>query len=77
MESKRKGTVNYFQFVDCTLNVAKQNEESQDWPPKQQEEVYETYLYIKAKNKPLKTTNSTSTDVIFTGAWDNRMVAKH
>ena len=26
-ESKLEGTVNYFQFVDCTLDAAKQNEE--------------------------------------------------
>ena len=37
----------------------------------------QAYLYIKTKNKPLKMTNSTSTDVIFTDAWCDRMVAKH
>ena len=40
MESKVKGTVNYFQFVDCTLDAAKQNEEPQEMLPKQQEEAY-------------------------------------
>ena len=43
-------------------------------PIKPQEEAYEAYLYIKAKNKPLKMTNGT--DITFTGAWANRMVAK-
>ena len=28
MESKLEGTVNYLQFVDYTLDAAKQNEES-------------------------------------------------
>ena len=40
MKSKLEGTVNYLQFVDCTLNEAKQNEEPQDMPPKQQQEAY-------------------------------------
>ena len=40
MESKLEGTVNYLQFVDCTVYAAKQNEEPQDRPPKQQEEAY-------------------------------------
>ena len=33
MESKLEGTVNYLQFVYCTLDAAKQNEELQDRPP--------------------------------------------
>ena len=36
MEIKLEGTVNYLQFVDCTLDAAKENEEAQDRPPKQQ-----------------------------------------
>ena len=40
METKLKGTVNYLQFIDCTLDAVKQNEEQQDRPPKQQEEAY-------------------------------------
>ena len=40
MESELEGTVNYFQFVDSTLNAAKQTEEPYDRPPKQQEEAY-------------------------------------
>ena len=38
MESKLEGKVNYLQFVDCTLDAAKQNEEPQDRPPQQQKE---------------------------------------
>ena len=34
------------------------------------------YLYITTKDKPLKMTISTSTDVTFTG-WCDRIVAKH
>ena len=33
MERKLEGTVTYLQFVDCTRDTAKQNEESQDRPP--------------------------------------------
>ena len=40
MESKLESTVNYLQFVDYTLDAAKENEEPQDRPPKQQEEAY-------------------------------------
>ena len=40
MESKLEGTVNYLQFIDSTLDAAKQTEEPQDRPPKQQEEAY-------------------------------------
>ena len=40
MESKLEGTVTYLQFVDCTLDAAKQNEEPQDRPPQQQVEAY-------------------------------------
>ena len=34
MENKLEGTVNYLQFRDCNLDTEKQNEESQDRPPK-------------------------------------------
>ena len=40
MESKLECTINYLQFVDGTLDAAKQNEEPQDRPPQQQEEAY-------------------------------------
>ena len=40
MESKLEGTVTYLQFVGCTLDAAKQNEEPQDRPPKQKKEAY-------------------------------------
>ena len=40
MESKLQGTVNYFQFADCIFDAARQNEDPQDRPPKQQEESY-------------------------------------
>ena len=40
MESKLESTVNYVQFVDCTLDAAKQNKEPQERPPKKQEEAY-------------------------------------
>ena len=40
MKSKLEGTVYYLQFVDYTLNAAKQNDEPQDRPPEQQEEAY-------------------------------------
>ena len=33
MESKLEDTVNYCQYVDCTLDAAKQNEDLQDRPP--------------------------------------------
>ena len=39
MKSKLEGTVNYLQFIDCTLDAVKQNEEPQDTPLKQQEEA--------------------------------------
>ena len=39
MESKLGGAVNYLQFVDCTLDAAKQNKKPYDRPPKQQEEA--------------------------------------
>ena len=58
------------------LDAAKSNEELQDRPQKQQEETY-VGLPTHQLTKPLKMTNSTSTDVIFTGAWDHRIVAKH
>ena len=37
MEIKLEGTVNYLQFVDCTLDVVKQTEEPWDRPSKLQE----------------------------------------
>ena len=40
MESKLESTVNYLQFIDCTFDAPKQNEEPQDRPPKQQDEAY-------------------------------------
>ena len=61
-------TVNYLRVIDCANNAAKYHEELQDRPPKQQEETY-VGLPIQQLTKPLKMTNSTSTDVIFTGAW--------
>ena len=39
METKLEDAVTYLQFVDCTLDAAKLNEEPQDRPPKQQEEA--------------------------------------
>ena len=69
-------TVHYLLVVDCTHDAAKYNEELQDRPPKQHEEAY-VGLPIYQLTKPLKMTNSTSTDVIFTGAWSHRIVAKH
>ena len=36
MESKLESTVNYLQFVECTLDAGKQNEELQNRPPQQQ-----------------------------------------
>ena len=69
-------TVNYLRVIGCTHDAAKHNEDLQDRPPKQQEETY-VDLHIHQLTKPLKMTNSTSTDVIFTGAWRHRIVAKH
>ena len=69
-------TVNYLRVIDCTHDAAKYNEELQDRPPKKQEETY-VGLPIHQLTKPLKTTNSTGTDVSFTGAWSHRIVAKH
>ena len=54
MESKPERTVNYLQFVDCTLDAAKQNEELQDSPPQQQERAYlglPIDIYIKITYK--------------------------
>ena len=36
MKSKLEGIVNYLQFIDCTLDAVKHNEEH----PKQHEEAY-------------------------------------
>ena len=69
-------TVNYLRVIDCTHDAAKYTEELQDRPPKQQEETY-VGLPIHQLTKPLTMTNSTSTDVIITGAWCHRIVAKH
>ena len=69
-------TVNYFRVIDCTHDAAKYNVELQDRTPKQQEEPY-VGLPIHQLAKPLEMTNSTSTDVIFKGAWCHRIVAKH
>ena len=45
MKSKLEGTVHYLQFVECTLDAAKENEETQDRPPNQQESVFRpTYI---------------------------------
>ena len=60
-------TGNYLRVINCTHDAAKYNEELQDRPPKQQEETY-VGLPIQQLTKPLNMTNSTSTDVIFTGA---------
>ena len=40
MKSKLKSTVKYLQFVDCTLDAAKENDASQDMPPPKQEKAY-------------------------------------
>ena len=40
MDSKPERAVHYLQFVDCTLDAAKQNEELQDRPSLQQEQAY-------------------------------------
>ena len=69
-------TVNYLWVIDCTDDAAKYNKELQDRPPKQQEETY-VGLPIYQLTKPPKMTNSTSTDVILTGAWCHRIVGKH
>ena len=69
-------TVNYLQVIDCTHDAAKYNEKLQDRPSTQQEETY-IGLPIHQLTKPLKMTNSTSTDVIFTDAWCHRIVAEH
>ena len=76
MESKLECTVNYLQFVDCTLDATKQNQETQDRPPQQQEEAYLSLPKINIKNKPPKMTNNTSTNVTFGDAWCNRMITK-
>ena len=67
--------VNYLRVIDCTHDAAKYNEGLQDRPQKQQEETY-VGLPIQQLTTPLKMTNSTSPDVIFTGAWCHRIVAK-
>ena len=54
MESKPERAVNYLQFVNFTLDVAKQSEELQDRPLQQQEEVYlglPIDIYIKITPK--------------------------
>ena len=60
MESNHEAAVNYLQFIDCTLDAAKQNEELQHRPKQQQEEAYlglPIDIYIKITPK---ITNSTS-----------------
>ena len=69
-------TVNYLRVIDCAKDTAKYNEELQDRAPKQQEETY-VGLPIHYLTKPLKMTNSTSTDIILTGAWYYRIIVKH
>ena len=69
-------TFNYLRVIACTHDAAKYNEELQDRSPKQQEETY-VGLPMHQLPKPLKMTKSTSTNVIFTGAWCNGIVAKH
>ena len=68
-------TINYLLVVACTHDATKYNEELQNMQPKQQEETY-VGLPMHQLTKPLKKRNSTSTDVIFTGAWYHRIVAK-
>ena len=69
-------TVNYLRGFDCTHDAAKYNKELQNRPPKQQEKTY-VGLPTHQLTKPLKMTKTTSTDVIFTGPWCHRIVAKH
>ena len=69
-------TVNYLLVIDCTHDAAKHNEELQDRPPKQQEEIYVS-LPIHQLTTPLKIINSTSIDIILTGAWCHRIVTKY
>ena len=64
--------VRHLQFIVCTDDAIKKNEEPQDMPTKYHEEAY-LGLSID-QNKPLKMTNSTLTDVILSGAWYNIMV---
>ena len=40
MDSTPEHAVNYLDVIDCSLDAAKQNEELQDRPPKQQEKAY-------------------------------------
>ena len=40
MANKLEGAANYLPFIECTRDAAKQNEEPQNRPPKQQEEAY-------------------------------------
>ena len=49
MESKLECTVNYLQFVDCTLDAAKQNGGPQDRPLQQQEKAYLGLPILKLK----------------------------
>ena len=39
MESKTERTVNYLQFIEGTLDAARQHEKLQNRPPQQQEEA--------------------------------------
>ena len=46
MESKPERAVKYLQFVYCTLDAAKQDEELQDRPLQQQEKAYLGFLLL-------------------------------
>ena len=69
MESMLVDTVNSLRFIDRAHDAAKWKE-LQDRLSTQQEKLY-TYVVIN------QTKFRTSTDVIFTGPFCNRMVAKH
>ena len=61
--------------IDCTHDAAKQNEELQDRPPKQQEE---TYVGLPIHQLTTLTSKDGKWQIaIFAGAWCNKMVAKH
>ena len=51
MESKLGGKVHYLQFVDCTFDAAKQNDELQDRPPQCMRKHIWVYLYTKTTPK--------------------------
>ena len=80
MESKLKGTV-----VQLTTSISWTVPSMQQSRMKSYKISHQSsnrkaicaYQYIKTKNKHPKMTNSTRTDVTFTGAWCDRMGAKH